>query len=97
FGSENIHNHILALTDILIDTLKKLDGVRLISPDNYNERGGIVTIELLKDSADDVFKKLTDENVIISLREGRLRFSPHFYNSSEEVLKAVKILTGVVS
>jgi selenocysteine lyase/cysteine desulfurase len=30
---------------------------------------------------------LHKQNIIISLRQGRLRVSPHFYNTEEEVKK----------
>jgi selenocysteine lyase/cysteine desulfurase len=97
FGPQEIENHILALTDILADAFKNMDGVKLITPESRNERAGIVTIELLKKSADDVLKTLTDENITISLREGKLRFAPHFYNSPDEVFKALDVFKKAVN
>jgi cysteine desulfurase/selenocysteine lyase len=85
-GMEAIENHILALTRILADGLQTIDGVRLLSPLADNERAGIVTIELPPNvDAKNVFRKLLARNIVISLREGKLRYSPHFYNSPEEI------------
>jgi cysteine desulfurase/selenocysteine lyase len=90
-GGETIEKHILALTKILAEGLQKIDGVRLISPLVDNERAGIVTIELPpRVDAKTIFKKMLARNIVISLREGKLRYSPHFYNSPEEVEKVIE-------
>lgn len=85
-GGGVIEKHILALTGRLSEGLQSIDGVKLLSPVDDNERAGIVTIELpAKIDTKGVFKKLLARNIVISLREGKLRYSPHFYNSPEEV------------
>ncbi len=89
-GGDAIEGHILVLTKILSEGLQMIDGVRLVSPLVDSERAGIVTIELPhKIDAKTVFKKLLVRNIVISLREGKLRYAPHFYNSSEEIQAAV--------
>lgn len=85
-GGETIERHILALTRKLSTGLLTIPGVSLFSPASDRERAGIVTIQLPgRIDAKSVFKKFLARNIVISLREGKLRFSPHFYNSSEEV------------
>jgi len=90
-GNEAVENHILALHEKLVSGFRSIEGVRVVSPLIDQERAGIVTIELPA-SADpnDIFKKFLARNIIISLREGKLRFSPHFYNSPEEVERVVE-------
>lgn len=91
FGMTEIENHILTLTQILTDELQKIDGVELISPEAESERAGIVTIQLpAKSNIDAVFQFLGARNITISLRHGKLRYSPHFYNSPEEILQAIE-------
>ncbi len=91
-GIPAIENHVLALTRILIDGFRQIDGVEVYSPTNDRERAGIVTITLPERvNAATVFKKLLAKNIVISLREGKLRYSPHFYNSPEEVQRAVEV------
>jgi selenocysteine lyase/cysteine desulfurase len=86
-----VEEHILALTQILIDEFQKLEGVRFISPIVVYERAGIVTIQPPKEiDPERAFKALMDRRIIVSLREGKLRYSPHFYNSVEEMTTVVE-------
>ncbi len=90
-GKEPIERHILGLTKLLSDELRAIDGVRLLSPETDADRAGIVTIDLPAGAnASNIFKKLLARNIVISLREGKLRYSPHFYNSPEEIRTAVE-------
>jgi selenocysteine lyase/cysteine desulfurase len=91
FGIGKIENHILALTEILTDELQAIDGVELLSPVSEKERAGIVTIKLPPTvDANAVFQALSSRNITISLRDGKLRYSPHFYNSPEEIMATVE-------
>lgn len=86
FGAANIENHILALTQILTDAFQAIDSVKLLTPASAKERGGIVTIQLpAKYDVTAVFQRISAQNITISLRDGKLRYSPHFYNSPEEI------------
>jgi Selenocysteine lyase len=90
-GIPAIENHILALTRILTDGLRQIEGVMIYSPTNDSERAGIVTITLPAHvNAATVFKKLLAKNIVISLREGKLRYSPHFYNTPGEIQIAIE-------
>lgn len=93
FGLDAIESHILALTDILIEQLRSMHEFELITPLSPEERSGIVTVRP-KDglNPDSVFQGLAERRVDISLREGTLRFSPHYYNTQEEILAAIDIL-----
>lgn len=90
FGLEAIENHILSLTDMLISGLSAIGGVKVITPEDSAHHAGIVTIEL-PHAVDGqiVFEKLASKHIAISLREGKLRYSPHFYNSEAEIEFAV--------
>ncbi|MBI3786982.1 MAG: aminotransferase class V-fold PLP-dependent enzyme [Ignavibacteriales bacterium] len=91
YGVPKIQNHILALTQLLTDELQKIGGVKLISPAVPSERAGIVTIQLPGDvSPNAVFEGLQQRNIQIALREGKLRYSPHFYNTKEEIHTAIE-------
>jgi selenocysteine lyase/cysteine desulfurase len=91
FGIELIEGHILALTQTLIDEFQNIEGVRIVSPTSLQERAGIVTIqppEGIDPSA--AFESLSSRRITVSLREGQLRYSPHFYNSVEEMKTAAE-------
>jgi selenocysteine lyase/cysteine desulfurase len=86
-----VEAHILALTRHLYEGLANIEGVRLISPTVDHERAGIVTIALPQHvDASRIFKKLLVRNIIVSLREGKLRYAPHFYNSIAEIDAAIE-------
>ncbi|MCG3119729.1 MAG: Cysteine desulfurase SufS [bacterium] len=90
FGVTNIENHILTLTQILTDELQKINGIALLSPATESERAGIVTIQLpARIDVDAVLQFISARKITISLRHGKLRYSPHFYNSPEEILQAI--------
>jgi selenocysteine lyase/cysteine desulfurase len=94
FGPDGIESHILAITTGLIDRLLKIEGVALYTPAQETERAGIVTISLTpRANPQSVFEKLKDRGITIALREGKLRYSPHFYNSMEDVDRAAE-MTG---
>ncbi len=90
-GVPAIEKHILGLTKLLGDGLRTISGVTLCSPTTDSERAGIVTIGLpARVDAKTAFRKLLERKIVISLREGKLRYSPHFYNSPEEVDSVVE-------
>ena len=93
FGPDGIESHLLAITSVLIDGLLRIDGVTLVTPLLEVERAGIVTIALEPPlDPRNVFEKLRDRGATIAIREGRLRYSPHFYNSKEE-METVVLMT----
>jgi selenocysteine lyase/cysteine desulfurase len=86
FGMEAIERHILALTALLREKLQEIPGVRLVTSYPDAERAGIVTIALPADTdGKAVFDRLLGRHITIALREGHLRYSPHFYNSPMEM------------
>jgi selenocysteine lyase/cysteine desulfurase len=97
FGIDAIEPHILALNELLIEQLRSMNEFELITPLSPEERSGIVTVlpkgEINPDS---VFQYMAERKVDISLREGKLRFSPHYYNTQEEILAAIDILKEAV-
>jgi len=90
-GSELVERRVLALSGLLIDSLGAIDGVTIITPPGLHERAGIVTASVGSPAeAKKVFKGLLERDVTIALRHGKLRYAPHFYNTQEEILKAVE-------
>jgi len=86
FGTEAIESHILALTGLLRERLTALPGVSFITPHEDERRAGIVTIEPPPGvCTETVMAKLVERNIHPAVREGKLRYSPHFYNSAEEI------------
>jgi selenocysteine lyase/cysteine desulfurase len=92
FGPEAIENHILAITEILRNGLSDIQGLRVVTAYPQAERAGIVTIHLPEGvDSKEVFHRISRRNVFIALREGQLRYSPHFYNTPDEMRAAVEV------
>ena len=84
FGLREIERAVLDLSGYLIDRLE-MRGIEVITPKSEKERAGIVSFVV--PDAEQVFKRLNSQEIILSLRSGRLRAAPHFYNTEEEVRK----------
>jgi cysteine desulfurase/selenocysteine lyase len=89
FGLPEIERRVLDLSGYLIDHLK-MRGVEIITPQQESERAGIVSFNF--PDAEKVYERLHSQQIIFSLRSGRLRVAPHFYNTEEEVKKLLAAL-----
>jgi len=91
YGIENVWARIDDLTQYLCDGLTGI-GCRVLSPRDPDERSGIVTFDP-PDSAGsraEIIAKLAAEKIVIVEREGHLRVSPHFYNTSQQMDQLVE-------
>ena len=83
-GPAAVYRRVRGITDELVDGLKDLDG-RVVSPRGEREWSGIVSFAPTGVPAREVAARLLRRGVYVALRKGRLRISPHFYNTSAEV------------
>jgi len=97
FGIGGIERHIAALSQKLTQGIVGMDAVQLVSPISPKHRAGIVTLRLPNSTEPQrVFDGLTAQKIFISLREGLLRFSPHFYNTEDEIDTALSALQSLL-
>jgi cysteine desulfurase / selenocysteine lyase len=98
FGPAETEKHLLDITGKLLDGLSSLPGVRLYTPRADNERAGIVTIDVVDEArTKEVFKKLMGGGMTIALRDGLMRYSPHYYNSEAEMDQVVERTQAAVN
>lgn len=95
-GIDNVWSRVDALTTRLCDGLAD-KGYSVFTPrDDPNERSGIVIFTSPAPGSDDSHRKivhdLEQQNIIIALREGRLRASPHFYNTEAQIDRLIEAL-----
>jgi selenocysteine lyase/cysteine desulfurase len=84
-GIENIASRCKRLTDRLIDGLE-LRGYQIISPRSGDAWSGIVSFTTTSRPHAEIQKSLrADRSIEIAVRENRLRASPHFYNTEEQI------------
>lgn len=70
-------------------------GWKISSPRDVNQRGGSVMIYV--DDGPAMVNQLAERKVFVDCRPGvGLRMSPHFFNTDEEVRKAMEILAGLI-
>lgn len=89
YGLNNVSAQIQSLKEELRRIFKEL-GYEITTPEQ-GLQSGIITVRP-KGDAKIIFEKLADKSVTISLRNNCLRFSPHFYNTLEEVEQIFGIL-----
>ncbi|HEX4796077.1 MAG TPA: aminotransferase class V-fold PLP-dependent enzyme [Humisphaera sp.] len=91
-GTPAISARVKVLTDRLIDGLKG-KGYQIISPRDGDAWSGIVSFTSSKHDQSLIVASLRKEHRIeLALREGRLRASPHFYNTEEQMDRLVAAL-----
>lgn len=96
-GPNNVESHIQYLASHLYESIAALDGVSMFTPDNSSERAGIVTAHLdQRLDTEALMTYFTDRHLTVSIRDGKLRLAPHYYNTISELDRAVDIVrTGI--
>jgi len=91
-GVEAVGMRIKALTDRLIEGAQSR-GYDVVGPRGEGEWSGIVSFTSPKHPHDAIVRELRKQRHIeIAQREGRLRASPHFYNTEEQIDRLVAAL-----
>ena len=92
-GPERVAAHNRKLIELMFERLPK-DRFVLASPVEANRRGpyGCFAARSREKTAE-VYQHLRKENVIVSLREGNIRVSPHLYNTERDIDKLISVVT----
>lgn len=90
-GSRAIEQRVLGVTGYLIERLQE-NGYRIYTPLEPESRSGIVTFH--HSNAPGLFEQLKSRRVHVSLRNGFIRVSPHFYNNEDDIDCLMELLLG---
>ena len=90
-GMADVERRVLEHADFLYAELERLGYVFYF--DGKDSRSAIVSARHPEYDTAALMKHLASRNVECSLWYGYLRFSPHFYNTSEELERLIQILT----
>jgi kynureninase len=96
-GVARIRERSLALTQLLIDLCDEA-GLEVVSPREPSRRGGTVTVSTPDHAA--CHSELGERGVICDFRpdpDGGIRLGPHFFNTEDEVRRAVSELADIVA
>jgi cysteine desulfurase / selenocysteine lyase len=89
-GPDAVFARVAELAGRLVDWVDSRPDVRLVTPREPARRAGIVSF--IPPDAARVSERLTSERVVHSLREGALRFAPHFYQTADEIDRATRLI-----
>ncbi|MBU0936807.1 MAG: aminotransferase class V-fold PLP-dependent enzyme [Spirochaetes bacterium] len=94
-GIPNIHRRVMELTSYLAARLAG-SALQVVTPMDFEaERSAIVTCTSGNAGADKALvQQLADRNVIVALRDGRVRISPNFFNTEADIDQLVEELRG---
>jgi cysteine desulfurase/selenocysteine lyase len=92
-GPELVAAHNRKLIELLFERLPK-DRYVLASPTDAARRGpyGCFTARSREKTAE-IYEHLRKENVVVSLREGNIRVSPHLYNTERDIDRLISVVT----
>ena len=92
-GPENVVAHNHKLIDLLFSRLPQ-DRFVIASPLDHKQRGPYGCFQArTPEKTRDFYDKLRKENVITSLREGKIRVSPYVYNSERDIDRLISVVT----
>jgi selenocysteine lyase/cysteine desulfurase len=91
-GIYAIRDRVLANTRLMIDLVNANDALKLISVPDDQRLSGIITFSPKSGDIASLFQHLQQDKVICALRGGGIRFSPHYYNSQEEIEQAFRLV-----
>ncbi|MCX7015652.1 MAG: aminotransferase class V-fold PLP-dependent enzyme [Candidatus Sumerlaeota bacterium] len=90
-GMDAIAARIRAVTNYLVERLRRA-GWAIHSPRGEGEWSGIVSVSKADVDPQAVVKRLFERRVVAAARVGRVRFSPHFYNTEDEADRAMEAM-----
>lgn len=92
-GVKNIYEKALENTDLLIDGLNA-KGYQLVTPTNRREeRTAIVHFNTGSfETTKALYKKLTDERILVTLQKENIRVSPNFFTTKEEIITFLNLI-----
>ena len=95
-GTARVERRILGLAAGLEKGLRAL-GCEIVSPRGKGECSGIICFRHPAARAEKLFDRLMAARVVVSLREGAIRLSPHFYNTDGEVDRFLDLMKRLIA
>jgi len=83
FGFDEIEKQILSNSKYFIDELAKIGYKSPLLSFPEEHLSGIVSFK--SEDAQKIFDILSQKKIVCSLREGYIRFAPHFYNTKQDI------------
>ncbi len=93
-GTDKIQHRTLQLGNYCLSELKKLKGLKIISPEGRSLSTGIVSFSLDIMTNTDIFNKLKEQDIIVKLltQHNAIRISCHMFISKQDIDAFIKAL-----
>lgn len=95
-GSDQIVQRLETNVDILIEGLKALPGVTIVTPEANAKRAGIVTFRHSTAPQETLHRQLVADGVICAARAGGIRLAPHFYTPESALNRAIEKISQLI-
>ncbi|MEI6708414.1 MAG: aminotransferase class V-fold PLP-dependent enzyme [Methylococcales bacterium] len=93
-GMETVEALVLKNADIVKAHAANNDQLSLIASAYSPLKSGIVVFKHQTIANECLYKQLQNKGVVCALRGGGIRFSPHFYNSEQEISNAFELIAN---
>jgi len=93
FGFDEIEKQVLSNSKYFIDELAKIGYNSPLLSINEKHLSGIVSFTTEK--GQNILDYLNQKKIVCSLREGYIRFAPHFYNTKNDIDNVVNALKNI--
>lgn len=93
---EFIEQQITSKSNYIIKKLRALPKIHIITDSHSRRLSGIVSFKHASIDSEIIYRDLMDHNVMCALRDGCIRFSPHYYITEELIDRAIKLLTKTI-
>ncbi len=97
-GKSEIENRVKTLNSYLKEEIsEKLPDIKFITPRSSQFSAGVTILEIPDETRGDLFQKLYQKHNIACAPTGGLRFSPHIYNTKDDLDRIVDALVDETS
>ena len=93
-GPVRVYERVRRLTDFIVERADQL-GLEVASPRDSHSRGGVVMLRM--DDPPGAVEALNQQHIIIDSRPGKIRISPHYFNTRDDISAAMDALAEHVT
>ena len=94
-GMAAVEALVIEKSDYLKDAIDKNERTQLLSKRQSRLKSGLVVFKHRTVSNEVLYSYLQGNGVVCALRGGGIRFSPHFYNTFEEIDRALELVASL--
>jgi selenocysteine lyase/cysteine desulfurase len=96
-GMVYVEKEILKRSEYLIDKIKTVPELELITPISKGRYSGIITFRRRDVESEPLYQYLMKNRVVCAFRSGGIRLSPHFYTPYEDLDQAIELVMSYSS